>query len=150
MRIISGGQTGVDRAALDAALTLRLPCGGTVPKGRRAEDGAVPDRYPVSECGSRDYSVRTERNVLDADATLILCPGAPAGGTRLTETLARRHGRPVCVVDLDAPEPEARAREFLLGVRPKVLNVAGPRESSFPGVGARARALLTGVLGGLA
>ncbi|MFH1723389.1 MAG: putative molybdenum carrier protein [Elusimicrobiota bacterium] len=147
IKVISGGQTGVDRGALDAAIELGLPCGGAAPKGRRAEDGRIPDRYPVVECASSDYSVRTERNVIGADATLILCPGEPTGGTRLTGELARRHGKPVCVVDIDGPEAAGRAREFLLRVRPKVLNVAGPRESSRPGIALRARVLLLEALG---
>lgn len=146
MRIISGGQTGVDRAALDAAQELGLPCGGTVPKGRLAEDGRVPDRYPVQECDSRDYAVRTERNVLDADATLILTLGEPSGGTRLTLDLAQRRGKPVCVVDLGMKRPADRARDFVSRVKPATLNVAGPRESSFPGIGEKAKRLILEVL----
>jgi hypothetical protein len=64
-KIVSGGQTGVDRAALDVALELELPCGGWCPKGRRAEDGRIPDRYPMEEASSPDYRVRTELNVFD-------------------------------------------------------------------------------------
>jgi hypothetical protein len=74
-KIISGGQTGVDRAALDAAIELGIPHGGHCPRGRRAEDGRIPDRYQLTETDSAQYRVRTERNVLDADATLILCRG---------------------------------------------------------------------------
>lgn len=149
MKIISGGQTGVDRGALDAALDLGLPSGGTAPKGRRAEDGRIPQRYPLSESPSPDYAVRTERNVLDADATLILCPGEPTGGTRLTRDLARRHDKPFRVVDLGELSPAEAARDFLRSERPEVLNVAGPRESTFPGIGERVRLLLKEVLGGL-
>jgi len=146
MRVISGGQTGVDRAALDAAQELGLPCGGTVPKGRLAEDGRIPDRYPMSESGSEEYPVRTERNVLDSDATLILTLGEPTGGTRLTLELAARHKKPVCVVDLGGEEPAALAREFVSRVKPETLNVAGPRESSFPGIGREAKRLILEVL----
>lgn len=142
MRVISGAQTGVDRAALDAALALGLPCGGTVPRGRKAEDGGVPALYPVRESGDPSYASRTERNVLDADATLILARGRLSGGTLLTRRLARRHGKPVGVVDLDLPRPVERVLAFLTEARPNTLNVAGPRESSFPGIGARARAVL--------
>ncbi|MFA6315825.1 MAG: putative molybdenum carrier protein [Elusimicrobiota bacterium] len=144
-RVISGGQTGVDRAALDAALALGIPCGGTVPAGRLAEDGVVPDRYPVTESRSPDYPARTEANVLAGDATLILALKLPlAGGTLLTRELALRHGKPVAVVLLDATDPAEGIRRFLEKTRPATLNVAGPRESSFPGIGEKARkALMT-------
>ena len=83
--IVSGGQTGVDRAALDAARGLGLPYGGHVPRGRRAEDGPLADDYAgMTETASRNPAVRTARNVRDSDATLILCRGAPDGGTALT------------------------------------------------------------------
>lgn len=75
LRVISGGQTGVDRAALDVALELGLPCGGWCPAGRRAEDGPIPARYPLTETAGADYVERTRRNVVEADATLVLCHG---------------------------------------------------------------------------
>lgn len=150
LKIISGAQTGVDRAALDAALALGLACGGTVPSGRLAEDGRVPERYPVAECASSDYAVRTERNVLDADATLILCRGELSGGTRLTLELARRHVKPFAVVDLRTAGAVARVRSFLEAARPSVLNVAGPRESNAPGIHAEVQRLLMEALAGWA
>jgi len=145
MKIISGGQTGVDRAALDAAADVGLPCAGTVPKGRRAEDGRIPDRYPVQEGASSRYADRTRRNVLDADATLILCRGVISGGTQLTVELAETTGKPFCVVDLSDPQAPRRASEFIARVRPQTLNVAGPRESSDPGIGSAARNMLANV-----
>ncbi|MBI4678851.1 MAG: putative molybdenum carrier protein [Elusimicrobia bacterium] len=148
LRVISGGQTGVDRAALDVALELGLPCGGTAPKGRLAEDGRIPDRYPLVEGPSPDYNVRTEANVKDADATLILVLRKPlSGGTLLTCQLARRHRKPVAVVALDAEDAVAQIRRFLERTRPETLNVAGPRESSSPGIGDRARLALVSALG---
>src|SRR4051794_16307480 len=99
-KIISGGQTGVDRAALDVALELDLPCGGWCPRGRRSEDGAIPDRYPLSETPSEEYPERTEWNVRDSDGTLILTRGTPDRGTALTQRLANRHRKPLFVVDL--------------------------------------------------
>src|SRR3989344_782830 len=101
MKIISGGQTGVDRAALDAALELGLPCGGIVPKGRLAEDGRIPERYPVQECDSEDYVVRTELNVIHSDATLILNRGEISGGTLITAQFCRKHKKPFHVIPMD-------------------------------------------------
>ena len=84
LKVISGGQTGVDRGALDAALDLGLACGGWCPAGRLAEDGTIPERYPVSELASAGYAERTAQNVADSDGTLIICSGEPIGGTRET------------------------------------------------------------------
>lgn len=148
MRIISGGQTGVDRGALDAAIEAGAPHGGSCPRGRLAEDGRIPDRYCLAELPSPEYRVRTERNVLDADATLIFCRGALSGGTELTLRLAERHGRPWLVIDLAAqPSPET-VRRWLGEQAVEVLNVAGPRESQSPGIQAAARQFLLEVLGG--
>ncbi len=141
-RIVSGGQTGVDRAALDVALELGLPCGGWCPRGRRAEDGPIDPRYPLSETPWDGYPQRTEWNVRDSDGTLVLTRGAPDRGTALTVELARRRGRPHLIVDLNqTPDvDEVRAWAGANGVR--VLNVAGPRESSRPGVHDEAAAFL--------
>ena len=141
-RIVSGGQTGVDGAALDVAIALGIAHGGWCPKGRLAEDGPVPDRYHLTETDSPEYPVRTERNVLDSDATLILCRGVPSGGTELTRRLAARHGRPCLVVDLDAPADDASIRGWIAQHAPGTLNVAGPRESQSPGIAQLAAALL--------
>jgi hypothetical protein len=145
-RVISGGQTGVDRAALDVALELGIPCGGWCPRGRRAEDGRIPARYPLRETFSTGYAQRTEWNVRDADATLVLHRGRLSGGTALTVALARRLGKPCLVAELDAAAEAAQVRVWLDDQRVVVLNVAGPRESQSPGIGAQARALLRAVL----
>ena len=106
VRIISGGQTGVDRAALDVAMARGLPCGGWVPRGRRAEDGRLPLQYPMRESRRNSYEERTRLNVRDADGTLILTRGRPIGGTALTAALAQRLGKPCLLVDLEnAPDP---------------------------------------------
>src|SRR5438105_15558458 len=89
-KIVSGGQTGVDRAALDVALELGMPCGGWCPRGRRAEDGPITDRYPLSETPWSGYPQRTGWNVRDADGTLILTMGQADRGTALTQQLAAR------------------------------------------------------------
>jgi hypothetical protein len=146
LRIVSGGQTGVDRAALDVALRLGLPCGGFCPRGRRAEDGPLARRYPLVETPSPDYAQRTEWNVRDADGTLVLTSGALRGGTALTARRARALGKPLLVLDL-ALEPDPRsvaAWATAHGVR--VLNVAGPRESQRPGFYARAFRFLEAAL----
>ena len=146
-RIVSGGQTGVDRAALDVALELGLERGGWCPRGRRAEDGPIPARYPLRETASREYPVRTEWNVRDSDATPLLHEGRKGRGTALTARCARTLVRPLMEVDLRRPPPAGAVREWLAAHGVRTLNVAGPRESEAPGIGDRAAALLRGVLG---
>ncbi len=145
-KIVSGGQTGVDRAALDVALEYGLPCGGWCPRGRRAEDGPIDARYPLQETPRPDYPQRTRRNVRDSDGTLVLTCGAADRGTALTVRLADELGRPCLVLNLeDGPRPE-EVRAWAEAHRVGVLNVAGPRESSAPGIGERAAAFLRAVL----
>jgi len=152
--IVSGGQTGVDRAALDAARALGIPYGGYLPNGRRTEDGALPDDYEgMIETKSARYPVRTRRNVETADATLILSRGQPDGGTLLTIRTAERLGRPLLCLDLESlTEEEAAAKlaAWLGTMSPGRLNVAGPRESRQPGIQAEARSLLRKGLAALA
>ncbi|WP_373506400.1 putative molybdenum carrier protein [Thiocapsa sp.] len=135
VRVVSGGQTGVDRAALDAASTLGLPIGGWCPLGRHAEDGPITDRYALHETPSADYAERTERNVRDSDATLILHRGPMTGGTRLTAELARRLGKPLLARDLAEPIDAPAIADWLIANHVRVLNCAGPRESGAPGIG---------------
>jgi hypothetical protein len=147
LKIISGGQNRGNRAALDAALELGIPCGGWCPKGRRAEDGPIPDRYPLQETDSTSYPVRTELNVKDSDGTLILTWGRPTGGTALTIRLARRYRKPCLVMDLKKPTDPSSLRVWLEKNRIGVLNVAGPRESKNPGVTRMAYDFLVKALG---
>ena len=147
MKIITGGQTGVDRAALDVALELGLPCGGWCPRGRRAEDGRIADRYPgLVETESADVSVRTELNVRDSDATLILTMGSPTGGTEWTRRCAVKHWRPVLVIDLERLDVAEAARQATAWLEtlpePIRLNVAGPRASKAPAIYDLARTLV--------
>lgn len=146
-KIVTGGQTGVDRGALDAAIALGIPHGGWCPRGRLAEDGRIPPHYRLTETDSPEYRVRTERNVVDSDGTLILCRGQPAGGTELTRQLAQRHRKPCLVVDLDQPPSPERIRRWIARHRLRVLNVAGPRESQSPGIAVQARAMLEACFG---
>lgn len=145
-KIVSGGQTGVDRGALDAAIELGLPHGGWCPKGRLAENGDIPARYQLRETDSAEYVVRTERNVLDSDATLILCHGELRGGTKQTLELALRHGKPHMIVRLDRSPSMQDVIQWLGENNVRTLNVAGPRESNAPGVEAESAALLRSIL----
>jgi hypothetical protein len=148
--IWSGGQTGVDRAAWDAARKLGLTLGGWVPRGRLAEDGPIPDGYPgLHETLSAEYSERTTGNVRDTDATLILHRGALRGGTAFTHAEAVRLGRPVLAVDLDGQstsEQVSAVRNWLAQIPGARLNVAGPRASTDPELHGIARKLLLEVL----
>jgi hypothetical protein len=145
-RVVSGGQTGVDRAALDAALALGLACGGWCPKGRLAEDGRIPERYPLQETPSDEYPQRTEWNVRDSDGTLILYRGVLKGGSALTARLAEQYDRPSLALDLmTSPDPTA-IRAWIARNEIRVLNVAGPRSSDSPGLYEQARTLLGAML----
>ncbi len=140
----------MDRAALDTALELDIPCGGWCPRGRKAEDGRIDDHYPLAETPSDDYGQRTRWNVRDADGTLVLTWGAPTGGTRLTVNVGRT--KPLLVIDLADEENRAAAvrtaRAWIAAhVAGHVLNVAGPRASEHPAVYERARVFLRSVLG---
>jgi hypothetical protein len=146
IHIHSGGQTGVDRAALDAALTAGVPVGGWCPQGRRAEDGPIPPRYPLRETPTEVYAERTAWNVRDADATLILTRGTPTGGTATTIEVARDLGKPLYVIDLAESDDVAPVAAWLREHGVTVLNVAGPRESTAPGGYAEAKQFITRLL----
>jgi hypothetical protein len=144
--IHSGGQTGVDRAALDAALAAGVPVGGWCPLGRRAEDGPIPARYPLRETPTPEVAERTRWNVRDADATLVLTRGAPLGGTATTLDAAEALGKPHFVVDLAQTTDVTPAVDWLRANGAAVLNVAGPRERTAPGIYAEAFRFVTQVL----
>lgn len=141
-KIVSGGQTGVDRAALDVALELGLPCGGWCPKGRTAEDGTIAPCYPLRETPSDVYAQRTEWNVRDSDGTLVLTKGRPTEGTAFTIELAARFKKPCLVLDLtDCPDAQS-VHAWASRHAVRVLNVAGPRESRSPGLYEEAKRFL--------
>lgn len=145
-KIVSGGQTGVDRAALDVALAHGLRVGGWCPQGRRAEDGAIPDRYPLKETPSEAYEQRTAWNVRDSDGTLVITNGTLEGGTRLTMQEAKRRGRAVLHVRATDPVPIQMIRAWGEDGDVRVLNVAGPRASEEEGIYEEARRILEALL----
>lgn len=134
IEIWSGGQTGVDRGALDAAMDMDIPVSGWCPKGRLAEDGVIADRYPLIETGSSAYPVRTQKNVYDTDGTLILTYGRPTKGTKLTITIAAKAKKPVLQVDLIGSRQNGSMaiRRWVTENKIGLLNVAGPRASTEP------------------
>ena len=135
-KVVSGGQTGVDRAALDVGERVIYTTGGWCPAGRRAEDGRIPERYPLVETKSKNYATRTKWNVKDSDGTLILNLGELDGGTRETVEHAAKIGKPCLVVQLDDNEHSqpASVKSWLRENSIRTLNVAGPRESKRPGI----------------
>lgn len=145
-KVISGGQSGVDRAALDVALELGIRCGGWCPNGRKAEDGFIAARYPMQETRLSDYSERTEWNVRDSDGTLVLNEGELEGGSEETVEVAEQHGKPYLVVDLKALPSTNQVAQWIDAKHIRVLNVAGPRESKRPGIYGRAKKFLATVL----
>jgi hypothetical protein len=131
-KIISGGQTGVDRAALDAAIKLSIEHGGWIPQGRLTESGPLPPKYQLQETESSSYAERTERNVLDADGTLIISRGPLTGGSEYTREMAIKHQRPWLHIDLRhraAFQAATMINTWILNKGIEILNVAGPRAS---------------------
>ncbi|MFW2368448.1 MAG: putative molybdenum carrier protein [Desulforhopalus sp.] len=134
-KIISGGQTGVDRAGLDAAIKFSIPHGGAIPRGRRTEDGVLPEYYNLTELSSTSYPARTEKNVVDADATVIFSHGPLSNGSLLTKKKALLYKRPVLHLDLrriDIDKAASLLVEFIRSQAVEVLNIAGPRASGDP------------------
>lgn len=132
--LITGGQTGVDRAVLDFALHWGLTCGGWCPKGRLAEDGKIPERYPVREWQTALYEDRTRQNILDSDGVLIVFGSTMDKGTRLTHQLAKKLGKPHLVQPLELEKDYAQVNNWLTSNNIQRLNIAGPRESSEKGI----------------
>lgn len=148
-KIVSGGQTGADRAALDIAIKFNIPHGGWITRGRRTESGPLPDVYNLKEMATRNYPARTRQNILDSDGTVIIARGSLTGGSALTYEFARKIGKWVCIINLleqDIFEAALTLHDFILDPGIRVLNVAGPRESHDPDIYYDVKAILTAVL----
>jgi hypothetical protein len=134
-KIVSGGQTGADRAALDWALAHNLSSGGWCPKGRKAEDGPIDQKYPLKETPSASYIQTTEWNVRDSDATILFSiEPTLTGGSLKTMEFARKRKKPRLHLHPGIADPEGKLRAFLQENSVKILNVAGPRASKEPEV----------------
>jgi len=136
-KIISGGQTGVDQAALDVAINFGIPHGGWIPKGRRTEAGTLPNKYMLTEMSSSSYPKRTEQNVIDSDGTLIISYGKLTGGSLLTFELAEQHKKEWLHINLEINRGFSAAQliqSWIVLNDIKVLNVAGPRASEDPNI----------------
>ena len=149
-KIVSGGQTGVDRAALDFAIRRGIPHGGYCAQGRRSESGRIAGKYRLLECASPDYAMRTALNVMHSDGTLILTRGRPEGGTQRTVYLCREYGKPSLVIDLGRKLKATDFAAWLHEHRIETLNVAGPRESKQSGIGRQAQKALEELFSGVA
>jgi Circularly permutated YpsA SLOG family len=150
MKIVSGGQTGVDRGALDAALTAEFPCGGWCPEGRQSEDGRIPDKYPLLVLAGSSYRQRTLKNVQDSDGTLILFTASLTGGTKLTRDFCLRERKPFLLVDaarVSVTDATAGVATFIMEKNIRVLNVAGPRASGWERGHTFAFDVIAGVMG---
>jgi len=139
MKIISGGQTGADRAALDIAIELGMDYSGSIPKGRLAEDGTIDsEKYPhLTELEEGEYIARTRKNVVDADATLAFTDGAVTGGTKKTIEFVKEYKKQYLHINLKKISVEDAVEEitdWLNIIKPQFLNVAGSRESVAPGI----------------
>ena len=148
-KIISGGQTGADQGALDGARSCGFPYGGAIPAGRKTEAGTLAEKYCMVEISSHHYPVRTEKNVVDADGTLIVSSGSLSGGSLLTFKIARDRKKQCMHIDFDREEFSTAVKKVTAWVSKnniEILNVAGPRASSDPGIYDLTRRLITELL----
>lgn len=142
-KIVSGGQTGVDRAALDVALQLKISCGGWCPKGRKAEDGVIDKKYPLVEADSSEYIKRTELNVGDSDGTLVITWGTPQGGTKATIDFIKSYNKPYFLLDVLSNKQNINdITKWLEDNQIAILNIAGPRDDKEGRIYKKARELI--------
>ncbi|MCP3940782.1 MAG: hypothetical protein GY710_04780 [Desulfobacteraceae bacterium] len=148
-KIISGGQTGADRAAIDLAIKLNIAHGGWIPKGRKTEAGPLPLKYRLKEMDTTDYPNRTKLNIIDSHGTVILARGKLSGGSELTRVFAKVAGKPNCHIDLannNYFEAAVILQSFILENRIQILNVAGPRASHDPQIYFDVKSILEAML----
>ncbi len=148
-RIVSGGQTGADQAALDVAMELGMPHGGWVPKGRKTESGPLSVKYLLKEMPTDSYPQRTEQNVMDSDGTLIISHGELREGSDYTRMMAAKHGKPWIHIDADEQSIDAAVgmiRTWISGNDIERLNVAGPPASKDPHIFTTTKTILKAVL----
>lgn len=148
-KIISGGQTGADQAALDAAIKWNIPYGGWVPKGRLTEAGRLSDKYRMKEMPTESYPARTERNVIDSDGSLIISHGPLSNGSKYTKEMALKNNRPYLHIDLNETDVVNAARlayNWIIDLKIQTLNVAGSRASNDPSIYQAVTHVLTNVL----
>ncbi len=148
-QIVSGGQTGADRAALDVAIKMNIPHGGWISKGRKTETGPLPKIYQLREMAASDYPSRTRKNIIDSHGTVIISRGQLRGGSKLTQSFARVKGKPNCHIDLlkqDTFEGAITLQSFILENSIRILNVAGPRASHDPGIYFEVKSIMEAML----
>lgn len=153
IKVVSGGQTGVDQAALRAAKDCGLQIGGWCPPGRGSEAGVIPAEFPLQETEQERSpnapdvpgSQRTEWNVRDSDGTLVIRGAKDGAGTKWTIECAKRYQRPLLITDVDREEASGKIRQWLAANPIAILNVAGPSEGTSPGIGAKVYPLLKDV-----
>ncbi len=147
-KIISGAQTGADRAGIDAAIESGIDYGGWLPHGRKAEDGIVPREYTkLQEINGGDYPARTKQNVIDSDGTVIFGYGRLTTGSALTRKLAKQYNKPYLHIDLDIiKEPVPVIKDWIVDQDIKILNVAGRKASKAPGIYDKVKNIIRQVL----
>jgi len=149
MKIVSGGQTGVDRAGLDAALDCNIEAGGWCPEGRKAEDGKIADIYPLTELTNAGYRKRTLKNVQDSDGTVIIYFSRLSGGTKLTVEFCTKEQKPHVLIDANQfSETQATQKiiNFITDFKIQTLNVAGPRASNEVRAYSYTKSVITGLI----
>ncbi|MCX5815196.1 MAG: putative molybdenum carrier protein [Proteobacteria bacterium] len=145
-KIVSGGQTGADIAALDVAIKLNIPHGGWIPKGRKTEAGPLPDRYQLQEMPTGSYTRRTEQNVIDSDGTLVFMHSILSGGSLKTYNYAKKYNKPCLHLDMTKLSVDEAVKEMLQWIEKnnlQILNVAGPRGSKDPEIYTVVKEVLT-------
>lgn len=144
-KIISGGQTGADRGGLDAAIALDIPHGGWCPKDRRSESGPIPLVYDLTETKVSDYTDRTEKNILGSDGTIVFTNGSLTRGSSSTINLAQTHRKPCLYIDFSTTDhltALTKCKDWIHKHNIAIINIAGSRESSSPGLQERVKDFL--------